>query len=160
LATIYPPLAIAGFALVAALSPSLVAMKSWIVLHDLGVVVLLMRWARARGETPLAAIAYAWNPLVVVEYAGSGHHDPTAIVWLIAALLWAELHPVRSALALSVGGLVKLFPLVALPFLLRSWSARARWIGLAAIATGLAAFWSLTRGADSGLAAYWRSWAN
>ena len=160
LATIYPPLAIAGFALVSAIAPTVTAMKAWVVLHDLALVLLLIAWARKRKAGPQAAIAYAWNPLVVVEHAGSGHHDPTAVVWLVAALLLAERRPVLSALALAAGALTKLAPLVALPFLLARWPWRARIVALLAIGGGLGWFWRLTRGADSGLAAYWRSWSN
>ncbi len=96
LATIYPPLSIAGFALVARLSPTVWAMKSWVLLHDLALVLLLLAWARARRASPLAVIAYAWNPLVLVEYSGSGHNDPTAMVWLVAALVWAERRAARA----------------------------------------------------------------
>jgi hypothetical protein len=160
LATIYPPLSMAGFALVARLSPSVWAMKSWVVLHDLALVLLLIAWARARRAGPLAVIAYAWNPLVLVEYAGSGHNDPTAMVWLVAAMLWSERRPAVAALALAAGTLTKLAPLVALPFLLRRWSWRARLVALAPIVAGLGWFWSRTRAADSGLTAYGRTWAN
>lgn len=160
LATIYPPLAIAGFALVAAVTPTVLAMKTWVVLHDLALVALLIAWARRRGVGAQAAIAYAWNPLVVVEHAGNGHHDATAIVWLIAALVLAERRPILSAVALAVGALVKLAPLAALPFLLARWPWRARVTALLAIASGLGWLWSETRGADSGLTAYVRTWSN
>jgi hypothetical protein len=33
----------------------------------------------------------------ITEYAGSGHHDPTGILWLVVALVLAERLPVRSA---------------------------------------------------------------
>lgn len=160
LAAIYPPLAIAGFALVASLSPTVLAMKAWVVLHDLALVLLLIAWARRHGVGAQAVIAYAWNPLVVVEYAGSGHHDPTAIVWLVAALVWADRRPALSALALATAVLVRLAPLVALPFLIPRWSWRARALALAAIGLGLGWFWGRTRGADSGLGAYARTWSN
>jgi hypothetical protein len=160
LATIYPPLAIAGFALVAALSPTVLAMKLWVVVHDLALVALLIRWAGRRGQGAQAALAYAWNPLAVVEHAGSAHHDPTAIVWLIAALMWVERRPVLSALALAAGVLVKLAPLVALPFLLARWPWRARLAALIPIAAGLGWFGYQTRGADSGLGVYVRTWSN
>jgi len=160
LATLYPPLALAGFALVARLSPTVTAIKLWVILHDLALVLLLLAWARSRGLSPLGVIAYAWNPLVLVEYAGSGHSDPTALVWLIAALMWAGRRPVAAALALTVGVLVKLAPLVALPALLRGWPWRARLVALAATGLGLGGFVALTRGADSGLTAYARTWAN
>jgi hypothetical protein len=160
LATIYPPLAIGGFALVARLSGAPWAMKLWVVVHDLAVVLALLAWMRARGAPATAVIAYAWNPLVLVEYAGSGHNDPTALVWLVLAFLWMERRPTLSALALATGALVKLAPLLALPFLIRRWPWRARLIAVAVLGAGLALFWAETRGADSGLTAYWRAWRN
>ena len=160
LSTLYPPLSIAGFALVSRISPSLRAIKVWIALHDLALVALLIVWVRRYDGSALPAIAYAWNPLVLVEYSGSGHNDPTAIVWLVASLLWAERRPVVSALALAAGVLTKLAPLVALPFLMVRWPWRARLAALAVLIPGLGWFWSETRGADSGLTAYSRTWAN
>ena len=160
LAAIYPPLAIAGFAVVAALSPTVLAMKSWVLLNDLALVLVLLAWARRRRHGAQAVIAYAWNPLVVVEYAGSGHYDPTAIVWLVAALLWAERRPALSALALAIGVLTRLAPLAALPFLMTRWPWRSRVLALVPIGLGLGWFWSRTRGPDSGLGAYGRSWSN
>jgi hypothetical protein len=160
LATIYPPLAEAGFALVARLSPTVTAFKVWIALHDLALVLLLLAWARRRGESVVPVIAYAWNPLVLVEYAGSGHNDPTAMVWLVLALMLARERPVGSALALAAGALTKLAPLVALPFLLPRWPWRARAAALGVLALGLGWFWSQTRGGSSGLTAYWETWRN
>lgn len=160
LTSIYPPFAIGGYALVARLSPTVWGIKAWVVLHDLALVLLLLAWARARRTNPLYVIAYAWNPLVLVEYAGSGHNDPTALVWLVAALIWSERRPVFASLALVVGTLTKLAPLVALPFLVRHWPWRARLLAFGGSAAGLAWFWVATRTADSGLDAYGRGWAN
>jgi hypothetical protein len=160
LATIYPPLAIAGFALVARCAPTVGAFKLWVILHDLVLVLLLIAWARRERGSGVSAIAYAWNPLVLVEYAGTGHHDPTALVWLVLALMLLESCPMLSAAALAVGSLVKLAPLVALPFLLRRWTWRARLLGLALLGAGLGWYWSQTRAADSGLNAYWGTWRN
>lgn len=160
LATIYPPLAEAGFALVAAVSPTLVAMKLWILLHDLGLVAILIAVLRRDGRSPAWAIVYAWNPLVLVEYAGSGHNDPTAMVWLLVAIAAARARPLLSAAALSAGALVKLAPLVALPFLWRRWPWRARALALILLGAGLGAFAWLTRGSNSGLHAYWETWRN
>ena len=160
LAAIYPPVAIAGFAVVAALSPTVAAMKGWVILNDLALVLVLLAWAGRRRLGAQAVIAYAWNPLVVVEYAGSGHYDPAAIVWLAAAFLWAERRPALSALSLAIGVLTRLAPLAALPFLMVRWPWRARVVALVPIALGLVWFWSRTRGADSGLGAYWRTWSN
>jgi hypothetical protein len=160
LATIYPPLAEAGFALVAALSPTVTAMKLWILLHDLALVAILLAALRRDGRSPAWAIVYAWNPLVLVEVAGSGHNDPSAMVWLLVAIVAARARPLLSAAALSAGALVKLAPLVALPFLWRLWPWRARALALALTGAGLGAFAWLTRGSNSGLHAYWETWRN
>ena len=160
LSTIYPPLAEAGFALVARMAPGVPPMKLWIVLHDLALVAVLMLWSAQRGGSVVPAIAYAWNPLVLIEYAGNGHNDPTAMVWLALALWLADSRPTLSALALAAGALVKLAPLVALPFLVARWSTRARLACCIVLIPGLAWFWSETRSTYSGLVAYWGTWRN
>jgi hypothetical protein len=160
LSTIYPPLAEAGFALVAGVSPTVAAMKAWVVLHDLALVALLIVWAGRTAAGPVAAVAYAWNPMVLVEYAGTGHNDPTALAWLVAAFVLRDRRPVASALAFAAAVLVKLAPLVALPFLLREWPWRARIAATVPIALGLGWFVGLTRDTYSGLAAYWGTWRN
>ena len=160
LATIYPPLAEAGFALVAALSPTVLAMKGWVVAHDLGLVALLIALLRRQGLSPALGIVYAWNPLVWVEHAGSGHNDPTAMLWLLVALGAGRSRPMLSAAALAAGALVKLAPLAALPFLWRQWPWRARGLALGLLAAGLGAYGWATRGANSGLHAYWETWRN
>jgi len=155
-----PPLALGGFALVARISPTVWAMKLWVLLHDLALCVVLVWWGRRRGAGATSAIAYAWNPLVIAELAGSGHHDAISILWLVVALVMAEERPVLSALALVIGGLTRLAPLLALPFLWRVWPGRARLVSVALLALGLGFFVYEIRGVDSGLAAYWRRGAN
>lgn len=160
LSTIYPPLAELGFALVARLSATVMAMKVWILLHDLVLVAVLAAWCQQRSGSAIAAVAYAWNPLVIAEYAGSGHHDPTALLGLALALKWMDRRPVASALALACAALIKLAPLVALPFLWRRWPKRARLAAVLVLAPGLALFVAWTRGRDSGLSAYVAHWRN
>jgi len=160
LATIYPPLAELGFALVAALHASVLAFKTWIVLHDVALVAVLATWARAERGSGVAALVYAWNPLVLVEFAGTGHNDCTAMLGLALAFLLRRERPVASALALAWAVLVKLAPLLALPFLWRDWPRRARITAVALLVPGLGAFLALTRRPDSGLVAYWGAWRN
>ncbi len=160
LSTIYPPLAEAGYALIAALAPGVVAMKAWVGAHDLALVAALIWALRRRGRSPAWALVYAWNPLVLVEYAGTGHNDPTALLWLVLAIEWREDRPVASALALAAGALTKLAPLVALPFLWRRWPWRARIAAAVPLVLGLAWFARETHHTYSGLAAYWGAWRN
>jgi Glycosyltransferase family 87 len=160
LAAIYPPLAVAGFALVTRVSDTVRAMKTWIALHDLVLVAVLLAWLARSGRSPVAALAYAWNPLVLVEYAGMGHNDPTALLPLALAFAWRDKRPTASALAFAAAVLTKLAPLLALPFLLRAWPWRARLAAAAVLVPGLAWFVLATRGANSGLTAYGSSWRN
>jgi hypothetical protein len=154
--TLAPPLALAEFALIARISPTVWAVKLWVLLHDLALCAALVAWGRRRGAGATAAIAYAWNPLVIAEFAGSGHHDPLSILWLVMALVLAEERPTLSALALAAAALTRFVPLLALPFLWRVWSRGARVVGAALLTLGLGFFVAATRGPDSGLTAIWR----
>jgi hypothetical protein len=160
LRTIYPPLAEAGFGIVALVAPGITGMKCWILLHDLALVGVLLWWCARRGATAATAIAYAWNPLVVLEYAGNGHHDPTGLLWLALALAWLDSRPLLSAASFAAAVMVKLLPVVALPFLFVRWPWRARILAVVLTGTGLAAFGLLARGPDSGLEAYAARWRN
>ena len=160
LASVYPPLGVAGFAAVAAISPTVLAMKLWVVLHDVALTAVLAAWLAARGASPAGALVWGWNPLLAAEYAGSGHNDPTAVLWLVVALALADRRPVLSGLALALGALVKLAPLAALPLLWRVWPWRARLAAALPLAAGLGVLFGETRGASSGLTAYWERWRN
>ena len=63
---------------------------------------------------------YACHPLPAIEFASSGHYD----AWVIAAVLAAILahqrnRPVLSTIALAAGVLLKTWPLVFVPLMLR-----------------------------------------
>ena len=62
-------------------------------------------------------IFYAWNPLVIVEIAGSGHHDACVVALLLAAALFTlTAHQGKAVLALAGSILCKLYPVASLPF--------------------------------------------
>ena len=85
LTTVYPPLAQIGFAVVAWFSPSVFVFKLVFTLADLGVAALLLkRFGR------IAALVYAWNPLVIYSFAGGGHYGSLFILPLVGALLLAS----------------------------------------------------------------------
>jgi hypothetical protein len=160
LRTIYPPLAEAGFALVARVHPGLGGVKTWIVLHDLALVAVLAAWCARRTGSALPAIAYAWNPLVVCEYAGNAHHDPTGMLWLVLALAWLEERPLASAAAFGTAVLVKLAPLALLPLLVLRWPWRARILAAVLLVAGLGYYLMRATGPASGLGAYVSTWGN
>ncbi len=124
--TIYPPAAQALFAAAAALQAGVFGIKLLVVVADLLVIVALRALLRARGLPPARALIYAWNPLAVTETAWSGHLEPAALLFvLLAARAIIQKRDGRATLALTIGGLVKLFPLVLIAPLLRSIRARS-----------------------------------
>src|SRR5262245_30468786 len=85
---------------------------------------VLLRLLRLCGRNGCDIIFYAWNPLVIVEIAGSGHHDPCVVLLLLAAALFTlTAQEGKAVLSLAASILCKLYPLVSLPFFLRriSW---------------------------------------
>ncbi len=85
--TIYPPFMQILFFLVTRVSESVLAMKAFMVLCDLGLCLALSRLLRARGIPEANVLYYAWNPLILVETASSGHNDVVALFFLFIALL-------------------------------------------------------------------------
>ena len=118
--TIYPPLMQGVFLAVTTVSPSVMAVKATIVLFDLLLILILAKLVSLAGGEPWRLAIYAWNPLVVVEVAGSGHNEVIAVLLLLGALLAIVQGRHRlSMTALGASILAKLLPLVALPIFLR-----------------------------------------
>src|SRR5215467_11458449 len=85
--TIYPPAAQMLFALITTVVPDSVSgMKAVMVLFDLATLGVLMRLLKRHGSDPERLALYAWSPLVVFEFAGSGHVDALMLPFLLLAL--------------------------------------------------------------------------
>ncbi|HET7288756.1 MAG TPA: glycosyltransferase family 87 protein, partial [Pyrinomonadaceae bacterium] len=89
-------------------------------------------------------LLYAWHPLVVWEFAGSGHVDAIAIGFIaLAFLAWQRRSDLGAGFLLASATLVKLFPLVLLPAMLK----RGRWkivpVFVATIIVGYLAYLSV-----------------
>ncbi|MEM6455305.1 MAG: hypothetical protein AAF772_09455 [Acidobacteriota bacterium] len=165
-ATVYPPAALAVFALAAALPMPVIALKLLLIAADLGACAALIALARRLGHGPGRAAWYAWNPLVVLEIAGLAHVDALVMLGLaLGALGLSQVaRPARAAAlggaGLALGALGKLVPLVVAPL----WLALAprRWL-FAATAGGILLaslgpiVWTHT-GAPSGLREYGVRW--
>lgn len=137
LTTIYPPLALAAFRAVAVVSTDARAQKSFFALCDLLVCALLMRLLRRRGLTCAWAAIYAWHPLVVVEFSAAGHLDPLMILGLLTGLdLWESGRRELGAIAWAAAALVKVVPIVLLPWLILR-RPRAAGVFVAVVALGL-----------------------
>lgn len=156
LPTVYPPISQAVFALANLVTPAhssiiirTLIMKSLIVTFDLGVLLILWRLLVVTGKHPAWMIVYGWSPLVLKEYANSGHLDAIALVLMIGAIVLlpdlgivdhdnADVRRYRiwkllaSAIALGLGVGAKLFPLLLFPLIaVFVWRNRGiRWGGL------------------------------
>ncbi|MEM7785467.1 MAG: hypothetical protein AAF623_19125, partial [Planctomycetota bacterium] len=91
--TLYPPVSQSVFRLTTALIPDqssvdfhVSAIKSSLVLFDLGVIVCLLWLLSLMNRHPAWVVAYGWNPLVLKEIANGGHLDSIAIFFMTAGL--------------------------------------------------------------------------
>ena len=118
--TIYPPLAQFFFHTIVAIHPSLLMMKSALILCDIGLILLLVQVLRQRKLDPGRILFYAWNPLPIIEIAGSGHIDILGILCLWTALYSLAINKHFQAVAALAGAfLSKLVPLLLLPLFWR-----------------------------------------
>ena len=143
--TIYPPLTEQLFRLTWRWLPGPVAFKLPFLLADLLVVAMLAGWVRSTEGRACQVALYAWNPLVVVEFAASGHNDAPAIAGVVAAGVIIRRSEVVSTWLLTAAALAKVFPAVLMPLWLRRtrWPRARGWLAaLGALALAGAFAWS------------------
>lgn len=120
LPAIYPPVMQWAFAIAVLMGRSLSVMKALFIAADVASIIVLSSLLRARGLPAARVLLYAWNPLVVVEVAGSGHNDPLAVLFLVASLLAITVgRQGLSMTMLALSALGKLYPAALLPFFAR-----------------------------------------
>src|SRR4029077_15558929 len=112
----YPAGAQLFFRAVTAIHESVFALKVAFVVCDLAIVFVLLDILRRSGQGAHWVLAYAWNPLLAIEVAGSGHIDIVGVLLLLVS--FAALDRRYRAIAAVAFGLsiaVKLLPIVLLP---------------------------------------------
>jgi alpha-1,6-mannosyltransferase len=114
--TPYPAGAELFFRAVTAIHESAFALKVAFVLCDFAIVLLLLDLLRRNGPGMHWVLAYAWNPLLATEVAGSGHIDIVGTLLLLVSFYalsrrWRMVAAVAFGLAVSV----KFLPIVLLP---------------------------------------------
>jgi alpha-1,6-mannosyltransferase len=132
----YPAGAQLFFRAVTAIHESIFALKVAFVVCDLAIVLVLLDILSRSGQGAHWVLAYAWNPLLATDVAGSGHIDILGVLLLLvsAAALVRRWRAV-AALAFSLSVSVKLLPIVLLPLYWKR--VRMRDAALAAIVVGL-----------------------
>jgi alpha-1,6-mannosyltransferase len=79
-------------------------------------IIVLWRWLIATGQPEWLALAYAWNPLVVLEVAHSGHIDALGALWIAASAYWlARRRTALASIAFVLAVATKLLPIVLAP---------------------------------------------
>jgi alpha-1,6-mannosyltransferase len=130
--TVYPPVLLLVFR--AGAQPF--AFKLIFAAFDLATMWLLVKLLRARGQNESLALIWAWNPLVVLEFAGNAHAMSLAIFFLIAALWLRETN--RRILAATALAAAVLSHLLALPIALavlasKPWRQAKVWLVFAVV---------------------------
>jgi hypothetical protein len=112
----YPAGAELFFRAVTAVDESTFAMKVAFVLCDLAIVLALLDVLRGSGQGAHLVLVFAWNPLLAIEVAGSGHIDIVgALLLVVSAAALARRWRATAAVALGLAIAVKFLPIVLLP---------------------------------------------
>lgn len=129
--SVYPPLTQLVFAVggwlygIAGWSVAYYGLKLILAAAEFGGVVLLSRITSARN-----LLLYAWNPLVIIETAGQGHTE-ALLLFFVALLIWAVKQDFGrvASVAVAAAGMIKLYPFVLGPFLIRRYGWTSIWPG-------------------------------
>ncbi|NNM87262.1 MAG: DUF2029 domain-containing protein [Phycisphaerae bacterium] len=166
LPTIYPPVSEAVFAASAWLAPwSMIMLKVWLLLFDVGTASLLWLILRRLKLPPLWLLIYWWNPVAINAFANEAHLD--AIVVFFVALFWYWLMARRAigaglALGLAIGA--KLWPVILVAVLGRKYLRHPRQLlaaSMAVVATSAVVLWPMLAGGSgnfTSMAEYARYW--
>lgn len=117
--TIYPPLMQVLFAFsVWIKGDSILFMKFLFVLFDVGVIWLIVKFLKYFKKDPCLCLLYGWSPLVLKEFANSGHYDAVAVFFALLGLYWVlKKQNFKGVTMLALATLSKFFALVLLPVL-------------------------------------------
>lgn len=131
--SVYPPLNQLFFALpalfgVQSILGAVVVLRVFILLAEVGTLLLLPKFLRKLNVSPDKSLLYAFNPLVIVELSGNLHFEA---LWIFGFLLSVYfLHQKRwllSSLFWAAAASIKLIPLLLLPALIRRLKVK-KWI--------------------------------
>ena len=112
----YPPGAQLFFRAVTAIQESTFALKTALVICDFAIAFVLLDVLRCNRQGAHLVLAYAWNPLLAIEVAGSGHIDILgALFLLISVAALGRRWRTTAAVGLGLAIAVKLLPIVLLP---------------------------------------------
>jgi len=132
----YPPGAQIFFRAVTAIQETTFALKVAFVVCEFVIVFVLLDVLRFSRQGAHLVLAFAWNPLLAIEVAGSGHVDIVGAFFLVvSAAALVRRWRATAAVALGLAVAVKFLPIVLLPLYWKR--VRIRDALLAAVIVGL-----------------------
>ncbi len=132
----YPAGAQLFFRAVTAIQESTFALKVAFVVCEFAIVLVLFDVLRCTRQGAHLVLALAWNPLLAIEVAGSGHIDIVgALLLLVSAAALVRRWRATAAVGLGLAIAVKFLPVVLLPLYWKR--VRIRDAALAAAVIGL-----------------------
>lgn len=112
----YPPGAQLFFRGITAIHESVFAFKVAFVLCELVIIFVLADVLRRTSSREHLVLVFAWNPLLAIEVAGSGHIDIVgALLLVISAAALVRRWRAVAAIAFALAVAVKFLPIVLLP---------------------------------------------
>ncbi|HWW14829.1 MAG TPA: hypothetical protein VN310_09240 [Candidatus Dormibacteraeota bacterium] len=112
----YPAGAELFFRAVTAIHETTFALKVAFVVCEFAIVFVLLDVLRCTRQAAHLVLAFAWNPLLAIEVAGSGHIDIVgALLLVVSAAALVRRWRTTAAVALGLAIAVKLLPVVLLP---------------------------------------------
>ena len=167
LPAIYPPATELLFRMTWKFFPGPVAFKLPFAAADVLVLLVLASMFREERHRDFRLAVYAWNPLVIVEFAGSGHNDVLALLGIVCGLALVKKWPSIASVPIALAAMAKVFPAVLLPV----WIRQAGWPGkkagwwaaaLAAVAAlaVLAPYWNALGAFRANMTYFEATWKN
>jgi alpha-1,6-mannosyltransferase len=132
--TIYPPVAEGAFLLITRFSESVTWMKAAMVGFEAVAIWAIVQLLASFGFARQRVLIYAWHPLAIWEFAGSGHVDALAIAFIALVLLARrKQRETLTGVFLACATGAKLFPAALFPAVYKRWSWKMPLAGAAAI---------------------------
>jgi hypothetical protein len=145
--TIYPPGAQLLFLGITRISETVACMKAAMVGFEALACWAILQILKSFGRKREEILLYSWHPLCVWEIGSSGHIDAVVVAFIsLAALARLRDRNTRAALWITSAAMVKMFPLVLLPALVRRFSVRLFVLCAAVIVGGYAIYSSVGLG--------------
>ena len=147
------------FHLFALVSTNVIAFKFFLVIFDVFLLEIIRRLLQKEKKSAAWLLVYAWHPLPIIEFAGSGHMDIVGICLLfLSYLLLYHRQTALSGVMFAAAVLTKYLPGLLLPWLMK----QGKW--KFAIAGGMAGllllliYYSPDWIMFSGVLSYYKKW--